>query len=339
MTARLPRGIPSLSPIVICGRRRQVSTVVGLLLLSWACSSADDARIRGAEAQPDEWLTHGRTYSEQRFSPLDQINDQTVARLGLAWTFDTGGTRVIETTPLVVDGVMYATGSWSRVFALDAATGRRIWTWDPKVERRYEPLGLLRRPQSRRCVLRWQGLCRRARRSPRSARREDRHPGLGSRDGRSVEVLHHHRRTAHRQGSGDHRQRRRGIRPPGVRLRLRYRQRRPQLARLHGARRPVKGIRVGRVEACRHDLDRRVVEGRRRRRNRLGFDRFRSRPGSAVRRHRQRHAVEPALPKSGRRRQSLSCPPSSRSIPTTAVRCGTTRRRRRRTGTIRRHST
>ena len=69
------------------------------------------------------WLTHGRTYGEQRFSPLEQVNADNVRGLGLDWFFDIPTDRGIEATPLVLDGVMYVTGSWSTGFALDARTG------------------------------------------------------------------------------------------------------------------------------------------------------------------------------------------------------------------------
>ena len=59
-------------------------------------------RIIGADEEPGNWLTHGRTYSEQRFSPLDQINDRNVKDLGLAWHFDFDTNRGLEGTPLVI---------------------------------------------------------------------------------------------------------------------------------------------------------------------------------------------------------------------------------------------
>jgi quinohemoprotein ethanol dehydrogenase len=76
---------------------------------------------------------HGRTAGEQRYSPLDEIDEHNVAKLGLAWTYLTGSNRGLEATPIVVDGVMYATGSWSVAFALDARTGRELWRFDPHV--------------------------------------------------------------------------------------------------------------------------------------------------------------------------------------------------------------
>ncbi len=100
-----------------------------------ATASVDDARLRAAASEPQNWLMHGGTYREQRFSPLDEINTKTVGQLGLAWSFDTNTNRGLEATPLVIDGVMYTTGSWSVVFALDARTGKLIWSYDPQVPR------------------------------------------------------------------------------------------------------------------------------------------------------------------------------------------------------------
>ena len=95
--------------------------------------AVDAARIVDADKEPGNWLTHGRTYSEQRFSPLNRITDQNVRQLGLAWYFDLNMQRGQEATPLVVDGTMYFTTAWSKVVALDAATGVLRWSYDPKV--------------------------------------------------------------------------------------------------------------------------------------------------------------------------------------------------------------
>jgi len=100
-----------------------------------ATLTVDADRIVEADSEPGNWLAHGRTYSEQRFSPLNQINDHDVADLGLAWYFDTGTTRGLEATPIVVDGVMFTSGSWSVVFANDARTGELLWEFDPQVPR------------------------------------------------------------------------------------------------------------------------------------------------------------------------------------------------------------
>ena len=95
--------------------------------------TVDGARIVNADKEPGNWLEHGRTYSEQRFSPLDQITDKTIGGLGLAWFWNTGTTRGIEATPIVVDGTMFTSGPWSVVFAHNAKTGELLWQYDPQV--------------------------------------------------------------------------------------------------------------------------------------------------------------------------------------------------------------
>lgn len=93
----------------------------------------DDDRMRSADAEPGNWLAHGRTWSEQRYSPLTQINADNVGELGLAWYADLDTARGQEATPIVVDGVMYSTSAWSKVQAVDAKTGRMLWQYDPEV--------------------------------------------------------------------------------------------------------------------------------------------------------------------------------------------------------------
>ena len=100
-------------------------------------ADVNGARIVAADSEPQNWLSHGRTYSEQRFSPLDAINVDNVSGLGLAWYFDLATYRGVEATPLAVDGVLYTTSAWSLVYALDARTGRQLWSWDPKVPKRW----------------------------------------------------------------------------------------------------------------------------------------------------------------------------------------------------------
>ena len=97
--------------------------------------AVDDARLAAADGDLANWLTHGRTWGEQRYSPLAQISLKNVAQLAPAWVYATGETRGHEATPLVVDGVMLVTLPWSIVVALDAATGRELWRHDPKVPR------------------------------------------------------------------------------------------------------------------------------------------------------------------------------------------------------------
>jgi quinohemoprotein ethanol dehydrogenase len=95
----------------------------------------DGARIANADAEPGNWLSYGRTYSEQRFSPLARIDDKNAKQLGLAWFADLDTNRAQEATPLIVDGVMYVSTAWSLVKAYDARTGRLLWAYDPQVRR------------------------------------------------------------------------------------------------------------------------------------------------------------------------------------------------------------
>jgi glucose dehydrogenase len=122
--------------------------ILAALIVAWGCGpSADappdaagereprDVRLRQAASDGASWLMHGRTYDEQRFSPLDQIDEGNVAELGLVWSFDMKTRHGVESTPLVVDGVFYVTGPWSVVHALDARSGELLWEFDPKVPR------------------------------------------------------------------------------------------------------------------------------------------------------------------------------------------------------------
>ena len=81
-----------------------------------------------------DWPAIGRDYREQRFSPLTQVNAGNVSQLGIAWSADLPDARGLEATPVVVDGVLYVTGPWSKVFAFDAASGKPLWTYDPKID-------------------------------------------------------------------------------------------------------------------------------------------------------------------------------------------------------------
>jgi quinohemoprotein ethanol dehydrogenase len=92
----------------------------------------DQARLLAADGDLDNWLSYGRTWQEQRFSPLDQVNDKNVGRLKLAWYADFDTIRGQEATPIVVDGVLYTSTAWSKVVAMDAATGRILWKFDPQ---------------------------------------------------------------------------------------------------------------------------------------------------------------------------------------------------------------
>ncbi len=118
-------------------QRALQSAIVGLALghsIAIPAADVDASRLRSAVSNNADWLTHGRTYDEQRFSPLSRIDQGNVSELKLAWFYDFDTTRGQEATPLVIDGAMYVTSAWSKVFALDARTGRELWRFDPKVD-------------------------------------------------------------------------------------------------------------------------------------------------------------------------------------------------------------
>jgi len=101
-----------------------------------ATSAVDDAAIKANAATTKDWLSYGLDYSEMRFSKLDQVNADTVKTLGLKWSYNLESMRGVEATPIVVDGIMYVTASWSIVHAIDVRTGKRIWTFDPRCRAR-----------------------------------------------------------------------------------------------------------------------------------------------------------------------------------------------------------
>lgn len=119
-------------------RNKFLGVLAGALALS-ACGSdvpeggIDADRLINAAQDTANWITYGRDYAEQRYSPLDQVNLETVSDLGLAWYADLDTSRGQEATPLVMDGKLYVTTAWSKVKAYNAATGEPLWEYDPEV--------------------------------------------------------------------------------------------------------------------------------------------------------------------------------------------------------------
>ena len=95
----------------------------------------DTQRIINTDSEPNNWLSHGRNYEEQRYSILEDINKENINKLELAWSFDMNSTRALEATPIVDNGVMFLTSEWSIVYAINAETGKKIWSYDPLVPR------------------------------------------------------------------------------------------------------------------------------------------------------------------------------------------------------------
>ena len=97
-------------------------------------AAIDASRLARAAGEPDDWLVTGRDRSGAYFSPLADINADNVARLGFAWEYRLGTRRGLEATPIVVDGVLYTSGNFGWVYAVDAATGRELWKYNPEVD-------------------------------------------------------------------------------------------------------------------------------------------------------------------------------------------------------------
>jgi quinohemoprotein ethanol dehydrogenase len=124
---------PPASPI-----RRLGVALGGALLLLAACQASRPGPPGGtavsAEGAADQWRNAGGDQGKTHFSRLADITPGNVARLGFAWEYQTGTTRVLEATPVVADGVLYAAGPLGRVWALDAASGRALWAFEPDVD-------------------------------------------------------------------------------------------------------------------------------------------------------------------------------------------------------------
>src|SRR5215470_13882404 len=114
-------------------------------LLLWATVRAQVPyqRIVSAKSEPGNWLTYSGNYHAHRFSPLTQITPENVAKLKVAWVYQIPAVKdsAFETSPIVVDGVMYVTEPPTRVTALDLRTGNRLWTWQRPQARTARMLG------------------------------------------------------------------------------------------------------------------------------------------------------------------------------------------------------
>ena len=274
----------------------RLSAAIGFILLSiglGACSrtepeaaaaaapsgkaDVDGARIENADSEPGSWMSHGRTYSEQRFSPLTQITKDNVGTLGLAWFADLDTQRGQEATPLVVDGVIYVSTAWSKVKAYDARTGNALWAFDPKVPGETGVNACC--DVVNRGVAVWKGKVFVGTIDGRLIALDATNGNkLWDVDhGRSDQAVHDHGRAARREGQGAHRQRRRRVR----RARL---CRRPTTCdtgeiawRFYTVPgNPADGFETADARNGREDVERRVVDDRRRRHG-VGFDVLRPR--------------------------------------------------------------
>lgn len=104
----------------------------GAVLAAETPANVNAQRMADPAATATNWMTYGGTYSEQRFSPLEQVDKSNVSRLGLAWFADYDTNLRQDGTPLKIDDVIYVSTAWSKVYAFDAHTGKTLWQYDPK---------------------------------------------------------------------------------------------------------------------------------------------------------------------------------------------------------------
>jgi PQQ-dependent dehydrogenase (methanol/ethanol family) len=121
-----------------CGLTLMVAATGGSAAAAAAemrAANVDEAMIVANARTGKEWPSTNLDYAGTRFSKLTQIDAKNVKTLGLVWTYDLDSIRGVEAPPVVVDGIMYETAPWSIVHAIDARTGKKLWTYDPEVPR------------------------------------------------------------------------------------------------------------------------------------------------------------------------------------------------------------
>jgi quinohemoprotein ethanol dehydrogenase len=128
-------GVPMHRTIRVAVSALALAAGLGVSTSALAAGKAADVtarRMENAETDTENWMSHGRTWGEQRFSPLKQINTSNVSRLGLAWFADLGTYKGVTATPLVIDGVLYNISAMDIATAYDATNGTVLWTYDPR---------------------------------------------------------------------------------------------------------------------------------------------------------------------------------------------------------------
>jgi glucose dehydrogenase len=186
----------NLIPVATALATVLTATLIATPALSDGPAAVTHERMLNADAEPGNWMGHGRTYDEQRFSPLTQINEHNAHELGLAWYHDHETFRGVQARPIVVDGVMYNISAWNITTALNAATGEVLWTYDPEVPAQWARYTCCE-PISRGLAV-WEGKVihrdagRAADRTGCGQRRTD----LGDADRRSRLAVHDYRRAA-----------------------------------------------------------------------------------------------------------------------------------------------
>ncbi len=141
---------PATTHFFVCETSLASLPVFFLWVIISACTSCtskkpagvDVQRLLNADDEPHNWMSLGRNFMQHQHSPLSSIHAGNVAELGLAWEYEIPASRGkvnrgMEATPIVVDGIMYTSGAWSVVMAIDAKTGKEMWRYDPKVDGNY----------------------------------------------------------------------------------------------------------------------------------------------------------------------------------------------------------
>jgi alcohol dehydrogenase (cytochrome c)/quinohemoprotein ethanol dehydrogenase len=121
-----------LLPLAITGCAKKEPAAETSAVLANPAAVTSERLLKGT-ADTSAWATYGGSYSEQRFSPLKQIDTSTVGQLGLVWFADYDTNLDVQGTPLYVDGVLYASTSWNHLYAFDAKTGKQLWQYNAKV--------------------------------------------------------------------------------------------------------------------------------------------------------------------------------------------------------------
>ncbi len=128
-------GLSALLSVAMLGCQRSAEPGPNSQASSAAAGAANvnAGRLLAATSEPSQWMTYGGNYEEHRFSRLNQINRDNVKQLGLAWFADYDTNLPQTGTPLFIDGVIYVSTAWSKLYAFDARTGKQLWQYNPKV--------------------------------------------------------------------------------------------------------------------------------------------------------------------------------------------------------------
>ncbi len=260
-------------------------------------------------------MSYSRTWDEQRFSPLKQINADNAGKLGLAWYADLNTYRGVQATPLFIDGVLYNVSVWNVVTAYDAHNGKVLWTYDPKVAPEWARLACC--GPSARGIAAWKGKIY-----------------IGALDGRLIAIDAGTGKEVWSVQTFDHKDAYSITGPPrvfdgtvvignggadyGVRgfvTAYDAETGKKKWKFYHGARRSVEGpgwrsLRHRDADG-RENVDRRVVEDGRRRHG-VGLVRLRPQAAPRVSRHGQRRSARSALPQTRAAATTCSCARSSR---------------------------